>query len=76
MVSDSRDRTDQEEILLGDVITSQALIQYDFGRQYPRGFKRKDFLKDTLGRPSPEIRAIQAKLETQKMQDNNATYSV
>jgi nucleoside phosphorylase len=71
--------TDQEEILLGDVIISQALIQYDFGRQYPRGFKRKDSLKDTLGRPSPEIRAIQAKLEThhyiQKMQDNIATYS-
>jgi len=34
-------RTDQEEIVLGDVITSQALVQYDFGWQYPGGFKRK-----------------------------------
>jgi nucleoside phosphorylase len=33
--------TDQQDIVLGDIIISQALIQYDFGRQYPAGFKRK-----------------------------------
>jgi nucleoside phosphorylase len=65
--------TDQE-IVLGDVIISQALILYDLGRQYPGGFKRKTDVRDTLGRPSLEIRAIQAKLGTsryrQKMQNN------
>ena len=55
--------TDQEEILLGDVIICQVLIQYDFGRQYPEAFKRKNTIQDSLGRPSPEIRAIQAKVE-------------
>jgi nucleoside phosphorylase len=69
---------DQGEIVLGDVIISQALIQYDFGRQYPQGFKRKDSLRDNFGRPTPEIRAIQAMLETdqykQKMQDNIVTF--
>jgi nucleoside phosphorylase len=70
--------TDQEEIMLGDVIISQALIQYDFGRQYPEGFKKKTNIQETLGRPSPEIRAVQAMLGTnrymQKMQNNIATF--
>jgi nucleoside phosphorylase len=29
--------TGNEEILLGDVIISKALIQYDFGKQYSQG---------------------------------------
>ena len=29
----------QEEIVLGDIST--AVVQYDFGRQYPDGFRRK-----------------------------------
>jgi len=70
--------TDQEEIVLGDVIISQALVQYNFGRQYPGGFERKKDVRDTLGRPSPEIRAIQAKLGTnrykQRIQNNLATF--
>jgi nucleoside phosphorylase len=69
--------TDQEEIMLGDVIISQALVQYDLGRQYPGEFKRKKETRDTLGRPSPEIQAVQAKLGTsrykQRMQKNIAT---
>jgi hypothetical protein len=44
--------TDEEEILLGDIIISQALVQYDFGRQYPEAFEEKDTLEDRLGRPS------------------------
>ena len=68
----------QEEIVLGDVIVSQALVQYDFGRQYPGGFKRKNDVRDTLGRLSPEIRALQAKLESsryqQRMQNNIITF--
>ncbi len=56
--------TDQEEILLGDIIISQALVQYDFGRQYPEAFEEKDTLEDRLGRPSQKIRCFLAKLQT------------
>lgn len=45
-----------QEIFLGDVIISDSVIEYDFGRQYPGGFQRKSRLKDTLGRPNREIR--------------------
>lgn len=47
-----------KEIALGDVIISTAVTQYDFGRQYPHGFERKKGIKDSLGRASPEIRAL------------------
>lgn len=42
-------------IYLGDVVISTAVIQYDFGRQYPDGFRRKNELESTLSRASPEI---------------------
>src|SRR5208282_5040681 len=34
--------TDNEEILLGDIIISTGVIQYDLGRQLPDRFIRKD----------------------------------
>ncbi|KAK2616313.1 hypothetical protein QQS21_000747 [Conoideocrella luteorostrata] len=58
----------QEEIILGDVIVSQALIQYDFGRLYAEGFEKKTSVLDTLGRAGPEIRSFQAKLSTDRYQ--------
>ncbi|KAK5049353.1 hypothetical protein LTR84_004282 [Exophiala bonariae] len=33
--------TTQQEIILGDVIISTAVVQYDFVRQYPENFQRK-----------------------------------
>ncbi|KAF4230003.1 hypothetical protein CNMCM6805_001040 [Aspergillus fumigatiaffinis] len=39
------------EIVLGDVIISTSVIQFDNGKQYPNTFIRKD----TLGRSNPEI---------------------
>lgn len=54
--------TDDEEVLLGDVIISTGIIQYDFGRQLPDRFIRKDTLVDNLGRPNAEIRAFLSKL--------------
>ncbi|KAH6981396.1 hypothetical protein EDB80DRAFT_593043, partial [Ilyonectria destructans] len=51
------------EIVLGDVIVSSGVIQYDLGRQLPGRFVRKDTLLESLGRPKPEIRALLAKLE-------------
>ncbi|KAL3483807.1 putative kinesin light chain [Aspergillus germanicus] len=47
-----------QEIFLGDVVISDSVIEYDFGRQYPGGFQRKTGVKDTLGRPGREIRAL------------------
>jgi nucleoside phosphorylase len=47
-----------EEIVLGDVIVSDGLVQYDFGRRIPERFERKDTLLDSLGRSnlrSPHI---------------------
>lgn len=51
-----------DEIVLGDVIISDGIIQYDFGRRLPDGFIRKDTLLDSLGRPNSEISALLAKL--------------
>ncbi|KIX00980.1 uncharacterized protein Z518_10046 [Rhinocladiella mackenziei CBS 650.93] len=48
----------QEEIVLGDIVISTAVIQYDFGRQYPNGFRRKKEIEDSLGRASPAIRSF------------------
>ncbi|KAL2809773.1 putative kinesin light chain [Aspergillus granulosus] len=47
-----------QEVFLGDVIISDSVIEYDFGRQYPGGFQRKTGLKDTLGRLSREGRTL------------------
>ncbi|KAF3932112.1 hypothetical protein ABW20_dc0107063 [Dactylellina cionopaga] len=54
------------DIRLGDVAIGKQVIQYDFGRQYPNGFKRKNNTADTLGRHNPEILAFMAKLESGK----------
>ncbi|KAK2473435.1 hypothetical protein H9L39_15610 [Fusarium oxysporum f. sp. albedinis] len=53
----------KDEIILGDVIISNGVIQYDFGRQLPERFSRKDTLLEVPGRPNVEIRGVLAKLE-------------
>ncbi len=52
----------EEDILLGDVIISCGLVQYDFGRQLPNKFITKNTLYDNLGRPNDEIRSFLAKM--------------
>ncbi|KAK5080308.1 hypothetical protein PMZ80_011239 [Knufia obscura] len=34
--------TSNEEIVLGNVVISKALIRYDFGKQYPHGVQEED----------------------------------
>ena len=72
--------TDGEEILLGDVIISEGVIQRDFGKQYPNKFVRKDALQDCLGRPNPEIRALLHKLKgytsRTRLRDNTSRYLI
>lgn len=53
-----------DEILLGDVIISKTVIQYDYGKQYPDDFAVKDTTEDSLGRPDKNIRSLIAVLET------------
>ncbi|KAN0077702.1 hypothetical protein V8E54_006006 [Elaphomyces granulatus] len=56
-----------EDILLGDVVISEGLIQYDLGRQFPNNtFMRKDTPRDNLPRPGPNLRAALAKLQTEQ----------
>jgi nucleoside phosphorylase len=38
----------KRQIWLGDIIISTAVVQYDFGRQYPGRFVRKSALEDSL----------------------------
>jgi nucleoside phosphorylase len=61
---------DGEEILLGDVIISDGIVQYDFGKQYPDKFIRKDTLVHSLQRPDLEIRSLIAKLKTKVLRDH------
>ncbi|EFQ25647.1 phosphorylase superfamily protein [Colletotrichum graminicola M1.001] len=53
------------EMLLGDVVISKSIVQYDIGRQYPGQFDRKDTVEDNLGRPNKDIRTLLVVLETQ-----------
>jgi nucleoside phosphorylase len=55
--------TENEETMLGDIIISNSVIQYDLGKQYPDGFKKKSDIKDTLSRPPRELRAFLSKLD-------------
>ncbi|OJJ42522.1 hypothetical protein ASPZODRAFT_1302736 [Penicilliopsis zonata CBS 506.65] len=57
-----------DRVLLGDIIVSDSVIEYDFGRQYLDGFQRKTGVKDTLGRPNREVRGMLAALKTTKTQ--------
>lgn len=53
-----------DEILLGDVIISKTVVQYDYGGQYPDTFVAKDTTEDSLGRPDKNIRGLVAILKT------------
>ncbi|UKZ79369.1 hypothetical protein TrVFT333_007120 [Trichoderma virens FT-333] len=47
-----------KELLLGDVVLSTSVFQYDFGRRHGDKFVPKDTLTDRHGRPSKEIRSL------------------
>jgi nucleoside phosphorylase len=66
------------EVLLGDVIISDLVVQYDFGRQYPDKLERKDTTKDSFGRPNKDIRSLLALLGTDRgidlLEDRTASW--
>ena len=55
---------EQDPIVLGDVIISNLVVQYDLGKALPDRFVRKDTAHDSLGRPNKIIRNILVKLDT------------
>ncbi|KAF7136711.1 hypothetical protein CNMCM5793_006029 [Aspergillus hiratsukae] len=58
-------KRDGTEILLGDVIISEILVELDYGRLYPSGFRRrKDTILDVPGRPNGEILGLLHSLKT------------
>ncbi|KAK6348439.1 hypothetical protein TWF718_006233 [Orbilia javanica] len=60
-----KDNNTGKEILLGDVVISEHIVQYDFGRLLPNGFRRKDTPQETPGRASANVRSFIATLQTQ-----------
>ena len=69
---------DKNEILLGDIVISTGIVQFDYGRRYPNSFKRKDTLNENLGRPNTEIRAflhkIRGKAGRKRLMECSLTY--
>jgi nucleoside phosphorylase len=56
---------EDDEVLLGDVIISRTIVQYDLGRRYPHMFARKNTVEDNPGRQNKDIRGLLATLETE-----------
>ncbi|KAL9598143.1 MAG: hypothetical protein Q9219_004699 [cf. Caloplaca sp. 3 TL-2023] len=53
-----------QDILLGDVVISKAIVQSDMGQQFSEGLVVTNLLEDSLGRPNSEIRAFLNKLSS------------
>jgi nucleoside phosphorylase len=58
--------SEHEEVLLRNMIVSDSVVQYDFGRQYSDKLERKDTTKDNLGRPNKDICSLLAVLGTDR----------
>ncbi|OJI81721.1 hypothetical protein ABZX51_001994 [Aspergillus tubingensis] len=57
----------QRDVFLGDVIFSQGVVEYDFGRQYPSGLKPKHTdVEIEGGVPAWSIQSLLRKLETDR----------
>ncbi|KAH6891002.1 hypothetical protein B0T10DRAFT_458407 [Thelonectria olida] len=57
------------ELVLGDVVISKTVVQYDFGRRYPDQFAVRDTVEHSLGRPSSNVRGLITLLETAHVRD-------
>ncbi|KAL7789789.1 purine and uridine phosphorylase [Trichoderma ceciliae] len=63
------------DVFLGDVVVSKAIVQYDFGRQYPGHFAVKTTVEDSLGRANKDIQGMLAVFETELMRERLQTKS-
>ncbi|KAF9879502.1 hypothetical protein CkaCkLH20_03045 [Colletotrichum karsti] len=68
----------KREIILGDIIVSQGLIAYDYGRRFPNEFVSKSSPDDVFARPPVEIRSLLGKLKSQsglrRLQERTCQY--
>ncbi|RAO73969.1 uncharacterized protein BHQ10_009981 [Talaromyces amestolkiae] len=64
----SLSKTGKTELLLGDVIISSSIIEYDFGKQYPDKFQSKPGSIDTIGRDR-RICSLLVALKTSRLQN-------
>ncbi|KAJ3579512.1 hypothetical protein NPX13_g1060 [Xylaria arbuscula] len=56
-------RNRSTEILLGDVVIGDRLVIYDFGRQFPDKFVRKDDTHDNARKPPEEVKNFLSKMK-------------
>ncbi|KAK4085560.1 uncharacterized protein Triagg1_550 [Trichoderma aggressivum f. europaeum] len=68
-------RIGDDDVFLGDVVVSKAIVQYDFGRQYPGAFEIKNTIEDSLGRANKDLRGLLAYFETERMRERLLTKS-
>jgi nucleoside phosphorylase len=54
-----------DEILLGDVIISETVVQYDYGRQYPDSFATKTAIGEGSSRSNADVRGLLAFLRSE-----------
>lgn len=66
-----------KELLLGDVVISDTVVQYDLGSHYPNG-RESDTLGDRLGRPDKNVRSIimifKTELGLQRLKEKASIY--
>ncbi|KAK0734775.1 hypothetical protein B0T26DRAFT_689621 [Lasiosphaeria miniovina] len=55
---------DDDEMLLGDVVISNAVVQYDFGRHYSHRFLPKNSIEDRLNKANKDVCALLRYLNT------------
>jgi nucleoside phosphorylase len=67
-----------QELLLGDVVISKSIVEYDNGKQYTDAFVIKKGIEDSLGRPTKPVRNLIALLEVEhwhiKLESQAACY--
>ncbi|KAL3481472.1 nucleoside phosphorylase domain-containing protein [Aspergillus californicus] len=61
--------TEKTELILGDVIISNQVVKFDFGRQYPDRFEQKGSMFQTLDCSHREIRCLLSGLQTRREQE-------
>jgi nucleoside phosphorylase len=59
-----RDEKEDVDILLGDVIISTKVVEFDLGREYPDGLKPKNTEEDQPGKPNKNISNLLETLQT------------
>ncbi|EHK19554.1 uncharacterized protein TRIVIDRAFT_46254 [Trichoderma virens Gv29-8] len=61
---------EDQELLLGDVVISKSVIQYDLGKRYDGTFQMKKGIEDSLGRARKRICDLVTHLEVDKWHEH------